>query len=110
MAEFILLIREDLSKYPRPEAELQQLINAHTQWARELSAKRIFKTGYGVDSAGKLLSLIDGQVQVGELQDVKTGIGGFYIIEVENIDDAIEIAKGCPTYKDGDLVEVRPLM
>ena len=110
MAEFILLIREDLSKYPRPEAELKHLIQAHTQWAKELSAKGIFKTGYGVVSAGKLLELENGSLQTHELRDVEEGIGGFYIIDAEDLNAAVEIAKGCPTFKDGDMVEVRPLM
>lgn len=110
MAEFILLIREDLSKYPRPEAELQKLIKAHTTWAKELSEQGIFKAGYGVDSAGMLLSYENDTVQVGPLRDIHEGIGGFYIIDAEDLEAAIEIGKGCPTYKDGDSVEVRPLM
>ena len=109
MAEFILLIREDLSKYPRPEAELQALIKAHTGWAKELSARGIFKTGYGVDSEGKILSLKKDEIQVEPLRDVKEGVGGFYIIEVDDMDQAIAVAKECPTYKDGDSVEVRML-
>ena len=109
MAEFILLIREDLSKYPRPEAELKYLVAAHTKWAKDLSQKGIFKTGYGVDSAGKLLEMENGELQIHELRDVEEGIGGFYIIEAEDLNAAVEIAKDCPTFKDGDLVEVRPL-
>jgi len=110
MADFILLIREDLTKYPRPEAELQSLINAHTQWAKDLSKRGIFKTGYGVDHHGQVLGLKDGKVEVRPLRDVKQGIGGFYIIEAADLHAAIEIAKECPTYKDGDQMEVRPLI
>ena len=110
MAEFILLIREDLSRYPMPEAELKSLIAAHTKWAKDLSKRGIFKTGYGVDHNGKLLSLVKDKVAVKPIKDIKTGIGGFYIIDVEDLDAAIEVAKECPTYKDGDMMEVRPLM
>jgi hypothetical protein len=110
MAEFILLIREDLSKYPMPEAELKSLINAHTQWAKDLSKRGIFKTGYGVDHNGKLLGLVKGKVAVKPIKDIKTGVGGFYIIEAEDLNAAIEIAKECPTYSVGDQMEVRPLM
>jgi hypothetical protein len=109
MAEFILLIREDLSKYPRAEAELSALTAAHTKWAKDLSKRGIFKTGYGVDHNGKLLGLVKKKITVGPLRDVKEGIGGFYIIEAEDMDAAIEIARECPTYKDGDQIEVRPL-
>jgi hypothetical protein len=110
MADFILLIREDLTKYPRPEAELKSLINAHTQWAKNLSDRGIFKTGYGVAPEGKVLGLLNEKLEMQPLRDVKEGIGGFYIIKAANLDAAIEIAKECPTYKDGDQIEVRPLM
>lgn len=109
MAQFILIIREDLSKYPRPEAELRNLVNAHSNWARELAAKGIFKDGNGIKSAGKLLELINGEVVSGPIRDVKEGIGGYYIIEAENLDAAVEIARQMPTYNQGDLVEVREL-
>jgi hypothetical protein len=110
MPDFILLIREDLTKYPRPEAELKSLISAHTKWAKDLSKRGIFKTGYGVDHNGKVLGLVKNKLVTGPLRDVKEGIGGFYIIEAPDLDAAIKIAKECPTYKDGDQVEVRPLM
>ena len=40
---------------------------------------------------------------------MKEGIGGYYIIEAENLDAAVEIARQMPTYNQGDLVEVREL-
>lgn len=110
MAEFILLIREDLTKYPRPEAALQSLINAHRTWAKQLTERGIFKNGYGVGSDGNLLVLQNGTLQVQPIRDMREGVGGLYIIEAPDLAAAIEIAKECPTYMDGDMVEVRPLM
>ena len=72
--------------------------------------RKIFKTGYGVDHHGKILGLVNGKIKVQALRDTREGIGGFYIIEAEDLDAAIEIAKECPTYKEGDQMEVRPLM
>jgi hypothetical protein len=109
MAEFILLIREDLSRYPIPEVELKALVNAHTTWAKDLSKRGIFKTGYGIEYQGVLLGMSRGKIVGKPLKDVKEGIGGFYIIEAENLEAAVEIARECPTYKDGDKMEVRPL-
>ena len=62
MALYILIIREDLSKYPRPEAELKTIVDAHMGWARELSAKNIFKEGNGIMNEGKLLEMKNGEV------------------------------------------------
>lgn len=110
MAEFILFIREDLTRYPIPEEELQSLIAQHTAWAKELSAQGIFRNGYGVGDQGVVLAQVDDEIQALPIQDARHGIGGFYIIEAEDLDAAIEIGRGCPTFKDGDQLEVRPLM
>ncbi len=42
----------------------------------------------------------------GPFVDVKEGIGGYYIIEAADLDEAIEVAKRCPTSL---AVEVRPV-
>ncbi len=109
MPQFILIIREDLSKYPRPDEELKEIVTAHVNWAKQLSARGIFKDGNGIKSHGRLVSLYNGQITEQPLSDVKEGVGGYYIIEVENFDVAVEIAKECPTFSQGDLVEVREL-
>lgn len=109
MPQFILLIREDLTRYPRPEEELNAIIKAHSDWARQLAAKGIFKDGNGIGSDGRLIEMINGDLIVEPIRDVHEGIGGYYIVEAEDLAAAVDIAKQCPTYKDGDLVEVRPL-
>lgn len=109
MPQFILLIREDLTRYPRPESEMKTLVDAHVNWAKELSAKGIFKSGNGIKSEGRLLEMINGDVMVQPLRDVHEGVGGYYIVEAADMQAAVEIAKGCPTFTHGDLVEVREL-
>jgi len=110
MAKFILFIREDLTAYPRPEAELTALIKAHSQWARELQAQGIFIDGNGIGPDGRLIEMINGDLIVQPVRDARQGIGGYYIIEASDFHQAVEIAKACPTYAAGDLVEVRPIM
>ncbi len=109
MPQFILLIREDLTRYPRPREELEVIVKAHSEWARQLAAKGIFKDGNGIGSDGRLIEMINGDLIVEPIRDMYEGIGGYYIIEAEDLAAAVEIAKQCPTCKHGDLVEVRPL-
>lgn len=109
MAQFIFLIREDLTKYPMPKEKLDAIIRAHMKWARELETRGIFKGGNGIASDGRLIEMINGDLVVQPIRDMHQGVGGYYIIEARDLQTAIEIAKECPTYKDGDLVEVRPL-
>lgn len=110
MAHFILLIREDLTRYPLPEEELTAIIQAHRNWAKELVDKGVFVSGNGVDSDGRLIEMINGDLIVQPIRDVHDGIGGYYIVAAKDLYDAVAIAKGCPTYKDGDKIEVRQLM
>lgn len=109
MPQYILIIREDLTRYPIAQNELKAIVDAHVQWAKELAAKGIFKGGNGVKSYGKLLEQKDGEISEQPLRDAKEGIGGYYMIEVENFEAALEVAKQMPTYHLGDKVEVREL-
>ena len=109
MAQFIFLIREDLTKYPMPQEELNAIVAAHMKWADDLAARGIFKGGNGIQSDGRLIEMVNGDLVVQPIRDVHQGIGGYYLIEAKDLQAAVEIAKECPTYKDGDLVEVRQL-
>jgi len=110
MPQFILFVREDLTRYPLPTETLQLLIVAHTAWAKELGERGIFVDGNGIPSKGILVEQKDGEIMESPLRDMQEGLGGYYIIEVENFDAAVAIAKECPTFSEGDKIEVRPLM
>ena len=110
MPKFILIIREDLSKYPIADEKLNAIIQAHSNWARELASQGKFVDGNGIPPEGKLVEKVDNNIVESPLRDVKEGIGGFYIIEVADMNEAIAIAKQCPTFDEGDVIEVRPLM
>ena len=110
MPKFILLILEDLTRYPIEEAQLQSIINAHRNWAKDLSARGLFIAGNGMPEQGTIVEIVEGKIVTSTLRDVNEGIGGFYIIQAESFETAVEIAKECPTFSDGDKIEVRPLM
>ncbi len=105
----MLIIRENLSRYPIPEQVLKNIVDAHVAWAKELRAKGIFRSGNGLKSEGRLIELVNDTVVVQSLRDVSEGIGGYYVIEADNLDAAVNIAKTCPTFSEGDKVEVREL-
>jgi hypothetical protein len=45
----------------------------------------------------------------GPFAETKEQLGGFYVIEVDNLDDAIEAAAQCPGAQTGTM-EVRPIL
>ena len=54
---------------------------------------------------------IDGErlVTDGPFAETKEQLGGYYLVEVDNLDDAIEAAGRCPGAQHGT-VEVRPVL
>jgi hypothetical protein len=107
--KFILIIRENIYA-DRSDAELQTLIGHHRAWFRSMNERGIVLDGNGVDGSGNLVEMKEGLAQVTELRDTKEGVGGYYIIDVENYEMANEIAKECPTFEFGDIIEVRKLL
>ena len=49
------------------------------------------------------------QITDGPFAETREQLGGFYLIEADNLDQAIAIASRIPTARDGS-IEVRPIM
>jgi len=53
----------------------------------------------------------DGKLQVtdGPFAETKEQLGGYHLIECQDLDEALSIARRIPTLKAGGVIEVRPL-
>lgn len=47
---------------------------------------------------------------IGNFKFNKDTVGGYIIVEADNYDKAIEIAKGCPILENNGSVEIREIM
>jgi hypothetical protein len=45
----------------------------------------------------------------GPFAETKEALGGFYLVEAKDLDEALEFAAACPAVKYGGSVEVRPI-
>lgn len=61
-------------------------------------------------SEAKVVRVVDGETIVtdGPFAETKEQLGGFYLIETSNLDEAIEAASRCPGARYGT-IEVRPI-
>ena len=109
MNKYILIIREDI-RTSRPDTELNEIIQLHINWAKDLAAKGIFINGYGLNGEGCLLELIDGDIVTKPIPYPEMAFGGLYVIQAESFEAALEIGKQCPTFSIGDKIEVRELI
>jgi hypothetical protein len=84
--------------------------NAYTDWLRE---KGIFKAGdpLAPSSATTTVQVRDGQrlVTDGPFAETKEALGGYYIVETDDYDLALDAAARCPGALYGSM-EVRPIV
>jgi hypothetical protein len=111
MNEYLMLIREDLGSYGKmsPE-EMQADIARHVEWVGSLVAKGHFKGGNPLMPHGKKLSGTKVLVTDGPYLETKEGVSGYYFLLAESLEQATEIAKGCPSLLAGGSLEVREVI
>jgi hypothetical protein len=109
-SQFLLLFRNQQSEPdPTPE-EMQQIFGKWMAWMKSLKAKGQYVGGDRLDDAGKVLRSSNGaSVTDGPFVEAKEMVGGYIIVAADSIAQAVEIAKGCPGFDHGTIVEVRPI-
>ena len=112
MSKFILFIRDegaDFSKYTAKEFE--QLFARFGQWSQELSQKGKLVSGDKLkDDGGKTLKSVNGRlVTGGSYTSNASTVGGYYVIQAENYDEALSLVKSCPAIEYGGSIEVREI-
>lgn len=111
MKEFLMLIRENLDNYGKmsPE-EMQEDIAEHVKWVEELVKNGNFKGGNPLTPAGKHVKSDDKLVTDGPYIEAKEGVSGFYFLLANSLEEATEIAKGCPSLNAGGTLEIREII
>lgn len=79
-------------------------------WLDRLTAEGKAKAGKPLFPEGKVVSQKKGRsIADGPFAESKEAIGGFFLLEVGSLDEAVEIAKDFPGLSYGATVEVRPV-
>jgi hypothetical protein len=109
-SEYMLLFRgTDWHGGLSPE-EIQQVVNQMKAWFDRLTAEGKAKAGKPLFHEGKIVSQKNGRSAVdGPFAESKEAIGGFFLLQVDTLDEAAEIAKEFPALAYGATVEVRPV-
>jgi len=110
MAQYVVLIYENESDYANASPEvLGQVMDAHNRFAKEY-ASHGGKTveGQALQATATATSIRGDVVTDGPFVETKEALGGFYLIDADDLDQAIKIAGMVPAAHGG--VEVRPVM
>src|SRR5215472_7676653 len=107
---YILLYRSGEWYNKLSHAELQKLINQNKAWFEKLTAQGKAKPGRALERTGVTVSGKNGRfVMDGPFAESKEAIGGYLVLDVETIEEAVAIAQSSPSLAYGGSIEVRPL-
>jgi len=110
--KYMLLIYLD-EKGPMTEAERDQCYVESAQYAQELHSKGQFLGASPLHptSTATSLRMREGAPLVtdGPFAETREQLGGYFVVEAKDLDEALGIAKGIPAAKWGT-VEIRPIL
>jgi hypothetical protein len=115
MVDFLLIYQGgDPNWRERPAAEVEAAMQAWGQWFRQLEATgNLRNPGAPLGPGGVALRINGRGIQTDTaMAEVKELIGGYSIITAESLEQAAELAKGCPFLSnnvDGTVL-VRPIL
>lgn len=112
MSRFMLILRDEVGwdSGASPE-QIQKIIQKYTEWSGGLEQKGklaggeklVDRTGRVVRRSGDGLDATDGP-----FAEAKEVVGGYFVIQAESYDEAVEISRDCPHLAFGS-IEVREI-
>lgn len=110
MKRFIVIFREPDGRAEEHSPEFGQLHRQHwNEWFAKWSNTGKLTGGNSLTLEGRLITG-DGSIVQETLHRVGTEIvGGFLLLNAENLDEAAQIAASCPIYEADGYTEVREL-
>ena len=114
---YVLLIADPETAHPSPEppdpavwGQVMTEYNAYTQMLKDRGA---FLGGEALqpNPTATTVRVKDGETIItdGPFVEAKEAVGGFYLVEARDLDEALQLAAACPGAKFG-AIEVRPVM
>jgi hypothetical protein len=110
MAKYLILIYENEGGYADAGPQVwQQAMEAHGRFAGQAAEQGVkILGGEALQPVATATSIRGDVVTDGPFAETKEALGGFYLIEARDLDQALAVAKLCPAPYGG--VEVRPIM
>jgi hypothetical protein len=111
--QYMLLIYEDERIYgpDRESPAARERRAQHIAYSRELGATRLAGSGLKDSAAATTIRTAAGKQTIhdGPFAESREQLGGYYLIDVPDLDAAIAVAKNVPLSQHG-AVEIRPLL
>jgi hypothetical protein len=110
MEKFMLIFHGTLPSKMSPE-QMQANMGQWMAWIDKLAKNGQYVSGEPLLPGGKKVSGKGGKnITDGPYTEGKEIVGGFFIINAKDIDEATTLSKECPDFEEGSYVQVRQVM
>jgi hypothetical protein len=111
MKEYLFIFRGCDNPLAYDSAQIMQDSMMKWQaWIESIAAKGKYITGQPLLPEGKVVNGKRMKITDGPFAEGKELVGGYFLIKAENMDDALEISKGCPGFEFEGSVEIREIL
>lgn len=110
-SDYMLLFRgTDWHKGLSPE-QIQRVTGEWMSWFERLTNEGKATAGHPLEPQGRVVTGKKGRAVVadGPFAEAKEMVGGYFLLKVDSLDEAVAIAQQCPGLEYGAIVEVRPV-
>jgi hypothetical protein len=109
MEKFMLIFQGGSNPQQSPEA-MQSQMGKWMAWIDKLNKSGKYISGEPLVPGGKVIKGSNKTVTDGPFTEGKEIVGGFFLVNANNFDEAIEISRDYPDYELGGSVQVRQVM
>ena len=108
MKQFLYLFRGGDSSFNEQSPEQMQAHMAKWgEWMQKISKTDEPVPGLPLHATGKVVHKGGELITDGPFTEGKEIVGGYVLVEAEDLDEAVELSKECPIFEFGGTVEVR---
>ena len=111
MKEFLFLFIGGDAEYAKlSPKQMEKEMGKWFAWIDRMRAAGIYKDGNPLDAPARTIHGPDRLVTDGPFAEAKEVVGGYMLIAVKDIEEAVKHARECPIFEVGGRVEVRPIL
>jgi hypothetical protein len=114
MRYLMLIYGDEKAAMQRSEEQQQAGYAAWMQFDQEIQGAGVTTAGEALQPTGTATTVADGKgeplVTDGPFAETREQLGGYYVLDVPNLDEAIKWAHKCAVATDTVKLELRPIM
>ncbi|MCI0414993.1 YciI family protein [bacterium] len=104
---FALFLYERIGHFAAGPGHVQE----YGQWIRSVGSSGQIAGGEKLKEDGRSMQIRNGKLEIDSLrvENEQVVMGGYFLIQAANYEEALKIASGCPHLKYGGMIEVRQI-